>query len=334
MTATDPRPALAAMLAEKLAPAAAALAEAYAQDMGAAPPPEDDRALADRPPRRTRRALPSAPAPQPSSTGAAARMPEPEPAVVEEPAEDLDDWVPEPEPETGYDGSEDEYHYFDEVYVGSQQTPEFRAWHAEQERRFGPLVPDEDSYDGSEDYYNFGERQYVGKLTTPAFYDWLARQERREAAELAATEAAEGGGGCGVQWTGRVEIGPYRLPVPPACGGNRPHPACLAPSLACSFLLLPRLREAGWGPPGEPAPDPDPGGTSRASPAACAGVQAAPHPTLSRGERAFLRRRRSILPAPIPPSLAREGLGREAVFPHDGLCRASPAGGEGSQPHG
>ncbi len=48
MTAPDPRPALAAMLAEKLAPAAAALAEAYAQDMSAAPLPEDDRAC--RPP--------------------------------------------------------------------------------------------------------------------------------------------------------------------------------------------------------------------------------------------------------------------------------------------
>ena len=41
MTATDPRPALAAMSAEKLAPAATALAEAYAEDMGTTPPPED-----------------------------------------------------------------------------------------------------------------------------------------------------------------------------------------------------------------------------------------------------------------------------------------------------
>ena len=46
MTATDPRPALAAMLAERLAPAAAALASACAEDISAAPPPEDDRALA------------------------------------------------------------------------------------------------------------------------------------------------------------------------------------------------------------------------------------------------------------------------------------------------
>ena len=41
MTATDPRSQLAAMPAEKLAPAATALAEAYAEDMSAAPPPED-----------------------------------------------------------------------------------------------------------------------------------------------------------------------------------------------------------------------------------------------------------------------------------------------------
>ena len=39
MTATDPRPELAAMPAERLAPAAAALAGACAEDMSAAPPP-------------------------------------------------------------------------------------------------------------------------------------------------------------------------------------------------------------------------------------------------------------------------------------------------------
>ena len=47
MTATDPRPELAAMLAARLAPAAEALAMAYAEDMGAAPPPEDRRACAE-----------------------------------------------------------------------------------------------------------------------------------------------------------------------------------------------------------------------------------------------------------------------------------------------
>ena len=48
MTATDPRPALAAMLAARLAPAATALAEAYVEDINAGPPPEDRRADADR----------------------------------------------------------------------------------------------------------------------------------------------------------------------------------------------------------------------------------------------------------------------------------------------
>ena len=46
MTVNDPRPELAAMLAARLAPAAAALAEAYVEDMDAAPPPEDRRACA------------------------------------------------------------------------------------------------------------------------------------------------------------------------------------------------------------------------------------------------------------------------------------------------
>ena len=44
MTATDPRPAPAAKLAARLALAA----EAYAQDMGAAPPPEERRACEGR----------------------------------------------------------------------------------------------------------------------------------------------------------------------------------------------------------------------------------------------------------------------------------------------
>ncbi len=39
MTATDPRPGLAAMPAERLAPAAAALAGACAEDISAGPPP-------------------------------------------------------------------------------------------------------------------------------------------------------------------------------------------------------------------------------------------------------------------------------------------------------
>ena len=56
------------MLAERLAPAAAALASAFAEDI---------------------------------SAGAAAHLPEPARAPAEEPANDLDDWTPEPEPRTG-----------------------------------------------------------------------------------------------------------------------------------------------------------------------------------------------------------------------------------------
>ena len=56
MTATGPRPdlprtpirGLAAMPAARLAPAAATLATAYAEEMSAGPPPENDRALAER----------------------------------------------------------------------------------------------------------------------------------------------------------------------------------------------------------------------------------------------------------------------------------------------
>ena len=47
MTATDPRPALAAALAARLAPAAEALAAAYAEDASLELPPPDERARAD-----------------------------------------------------------------------------------------------------------------------------------------------------------------------------------------------------------------------------------------------------------------------------------------------
>ena len=75
MTATDPRPVLAAMLAEKLAPAAATLAGACAEDMSAAPPPEDDRALAGH--HRAGRAALRAPFVTPD--GGAAACPGPDP---------------------------------------------------------------------------------------------------------------------------------------------------------------------------------------------------------------------------------------------------------------
>ncbi len=49
MTATDPRPELAAMLLERLAPAAEALAASCAEDIGAGPPPRGDRDRAEYP---------------------------------------------------------------------------------------------------------------------------------------------------------------------------------------------------------------------------------------------------------------------------------------------
>lgn len=195
MTATDPRPELAAVLAARLAPAAEVLAAAYLEDTNAGPPPQDDRTYAEYH-RAGRAALSHLRQMLAVLDWAAAHLPEPEPA--EEPSDMLEDPVTELRPvESGYDGSEDEYHYRDETYVGSRKTPEFRVWLEEQKRRFGPLVADESNYDGSEDMYNFGERQYVGKQTTPEFRDWLKRQKRREAAVIAAREAAAGGAGSG-----------------------------------------------------------------------------------------------------------------------------------------
>ena len=51
---------------------------------------------------------------------AAAHLPEPTPASSEEPSDALDESAAEPRPaESGYDGSEDEYHYRSETWVGS-----------------------------------------------------------------------------------------------------------------------------------------------------------------------------------------------------------------------
>jgi len=55
----------------------------------------------------------------------AAHMPEPEPEPWESPPPAVPD----------YDGSEDEFHYCGEAWVGSQNTPEFGAWHERQNRR-------------------------------------------------------------------------------------------------------------------------------------------------------------------------------------------------------
>ncbi len=121
MTATDPRPELAAMPAERLAPAAAALAEACAEDMSAGPPPEDGRALAERH-RAGRAALSHLRQFIGLLDRAAAHMPEPEQA-------------PAGEPGSGHDGSENVYCFGKRQYAGRLTTPAFRGWLARQERR-------------------------------------------------------------------------------------------------------------------------------------------------------------------------------------------------------
>ena len=186
MTATDPRPALAAMLAARLAPAAEALAAAYVEDANPEPPPPDDRARAECH-RAGRAQLAHLRQLLALLDWSAAHLPEPAPA----PEPEEEPWEPPPAIESDYDGSEDEFHYRSEVYVGSQETPEFEAWYAEQERRFGPLVPDGADYDGSEDEADYGDRKYVGKLNTPEYRAWCQRQERREEREDKEEEEAE-----------------------------------------------------------------------------------------------------------------------------------------------
>ena len=106
MTATDPRPELAAKLAAGLAPAAEALAAAYAEDMSAGPPPEDDRALAERH-RAGRARLSHLRQLLAVLDWAAAHLPEPEPEPEEEIWDGLDDPFDEPDPYVSdYDGSE------------------------------------------------------------------------------------------------------------------------------------------------------------------------------------------------------------------------------------
>ena len=79
-----------------------------------------------------------------------------------------------------YDGSEDEFHYGGEVYVGSQETPEFRAWLADLERRTGPLPRDSDRLLSS----MIGERLFIGDLDSPEYHEWHERQDRRDIEEL------------------------------------------------------------------------------------------------------------------------------------------------------
>ncbi len=109
MTETDPRPRLAAALLERLAPAAEALAAAYAGDIDAGPPPEDDRARAD------------------YHRAARAGLAHLRQLLA------LLDWsaghLPEPEPE------QEEVHYLGAVWTGRRDTPEFYAWVQRQDRR-------------------------------------------------------------------------------------------------------------------------------------------------------------------------------------------------------
>ena len=178
MTATDPRPALAAMLAEKLAPAAAALATAYAEDASPEPPPLDDRALAERH-RAARAQLDHLHKLLALLDWAGAHLPEPEPA--EEPACGPDEARDEPRPYVcDYDGSDDEFRYGGEVWVGSQETPEFKAWLADLERRTGPLPRDSDRLLSS----MIGERLFIGDLDSPEYHEWHERRDRRDIEEL------------------------------------------------------------------------------------------------------------------------------------------------------
>ena len=128
------------MLAEKLAPAAAALAVAYVEDASPEPPPPDDRAIAECH-RAGRAQLDHLRKLLAVLDWAGAHLPEPEPAPVEEPEEEP--WEPPPAVKPDYDGSEDEFHYGGEAYVGSQETPAFRAWLEDMERRFGPVPIDD-----------------------------------------------------------------------------------------------------------------------------------------------------------------------------------------------
>ena len=177
MTVTDPRPALAAALAARLAPAAEALAAAYVEDMDAGPPPPDDRARAECH-RAGRAQLAHLRELLAVLDWSAAHMPEPEP----EPEEEL--WEPPPPAKPDYDGSEDEFHYCGEAYVGSQKTPEFEAWLEDLERRVGP-VPLDGSRDDCLLECNVSGRKFIGDRKTPEYRAWRERQWRRTEESIA-----------------------------------------------------------------------------------------------------------------------------------------------------
>ena len=170
MTATDPRPQLAAKLAAGLAPAAEALALAYAEDISAGPPPPEDRALAERH-RAGRAQLAHLRQLLAVLDWAAAHLPEPEPEPEEEPADEFDNPFGEPDPvESGYDGSE--------------ERPGFREWSEDMERRFGP-VPMDKGGEGGPVKCSVSGRKFVGRLPSPEFTAWRERQHRRTEASIA-----------------------------------------------------------------------------------------------------------------------------------------------------
>ena len=145
------------------------------------PPPPDDRARADRH-RAGRAQLAHLRQLLAVLDWAGAHLPEPEPAPEPEPVEEP--WEPPPPILSDYDGSEDEFHYGGESYVGSQETPEFRAWLEDLERRLGP-VPLDDSLPDHLIDCTVGVRKFTGRLMTPEYRAWRERQHRRTEASIA-----------------------------------------------------------------------------------------------------------------------------------------------------
>ena len=108
-------------------------------------------------------------------------MPEPETAST--PADAPDEPVAgPPDPETGYDGSEDEFHYAGEVWKGSIAAPGFREWLGDLERRVG-LIPMKEGEEGRLIECHVGGRMFIGKPDTPEFEAWRERQRQREERE-------------------------------------------------------------------------------------------------------------------------------------------------------
>ena len=87
-----------------------------------------------------------------------------------------------PDPETGYDGSEDEFHYGGEVWKGSIAAPGFGEWLGDLERRVG-RIPMEEGEEGRLIECHVGERVFVGPPDTPEFEAWRERQRQREERE-------------------------------------------------------------------------------------------------------------------------------------------------------